>query len=310
MPALTQPSNRPLNEATGPAGQRKDPGHSPSHELASEETAIRRTCATLKPAQQLTSFLDWLRDVGVDRFDLALIRFGPETPEGCFIPGSADLDRAGVENSLAWLRYENSRTAGAYFRPARGHAWPLVFLDDVAPVDAKHLADNHSAALIETSPCRFHVWLAMDHALDEYDRYRVQASLAQQVGADMGSVSGEHWGRLPGFKNRKPGKDYWVNLRRLSVVQPYTISLSPGDTPVLPERHEDQRPRVVQQDKEQDESAVEWKYVRSALEAGVPPAIVDQRLLERCVSRRGSDARRYVERTMRKACAKGGIAFN
>lgn len=268
-----------------------------------------RMGATWKPAEQVTAFLDWLMEVEANHFDIALIRFEADAPAGVFIPGSTNLDRAGLENSLAWLRYENSRTAGVYFRPARGHAWPLVFLDDVAPAEANRLADTYSAALIETSPGRFHVWLAMNQALDEQERYRVQAGLAQQVGADMGSVSGEHWGRLPGFKNRKPGKDNWVNLRRLSIAQPFSESLCPDEAAELVDGQEPPRPRATQQDKERDESAVEWKFVRSALEAGVPPSIVHQRLLERCASRRGSDARRYAELTMRKACVKGGIAF-
>lgn len=268
-----------------------------------------RTGATLKPAEQIAAFVDWLMAAGVDRFDLALIRFGPEAPEGRFIPGSSNLDRHGLEGSLPWLRFENSRTSGVYFRPARGYAWPQAFLDDVSPLEAGRLADAYSAALIETSSGRYHVWLTMDQALCEQDRYRVQAHLAKQFGADMGSVSGEHWGRLPGFKNRKPGKDNWVNLRRLSVAQPFPASLCPDEAADLMEVQEPPCPRATQQDKEQDESAVEWKFVRSALEAGVSPRVVHQRLLERCASRRGGDALRYAELTMSKACAKSGITF-
>jgi len=252
--------------------------------------------------------LDWLISMGVDRYDLAIIRFGNDNPAGSFIPGCTNLDRSGLERSLPWLRHENSRTAGVYFRPARDHSWPLVFLDDVTLAEAQRHADAYSAALIETSPDRLHVWLAMNQPLNEHERYLAQVKLAKRIGADMGSVSGEHWGRLPGFKNRKPGKDGWVNLRRLSGGQPCSVSLGLNGIAGQPDDQESHRPRQVQ-NSEIDQSTMEWKFVRSALEAGVPPNVVHQQLLERCAGRRGSDARRYAELTMRKACAKGGITF-
>lgn len=262
----------------------------------------------LKPADQLSAFLDWLLQIRVDRYDLAVIRFGKNNPEGIFIPGSTNVDHQKLQASLAWLKYENSQTSGVYFRPARGYAWPLVFLDDVTPTKAYRLADTHNAALIETSPSKYHVWLGLDQPLDEHDRYRAQSELAKKIGADMGSVSGEHWGRLPGFKNRKPGKDNWVNLRRLTSVQPY-----PATAHVVGEIKQDvektTRKTQATQTDEQDASEVEWKFVRSALEAGVAPSIVYQRLLEHCASRRGSDAKRYADLTLRKACEKGGIAY-
>ena len=74
----------------------------------------------------------------------------------------------------------------------------------------------------------------------------------------------------------------------------------------------DELPTLVIRETESDadESAVEWKYVRHALEAGVTPTEVYQRLLEHCLTRRGRDAKRYAETTVKKACAKGGIAFH
>lgn len=264
--------------------------------------SFSRTSTTLKPTEQIGAFLNWMETAGVDRFDLALIRFGVNNPAGVFIPGSTNLDRTGLEKSLPWMRYENSRTAGVYFRPARGRAWPLLFLDDVAPDEAHLLADRYSAALIETSAGRFHVWLLTDSTLNERQRYEAQATLAKQAGADPGSVSGEHWGRLPGFKNRKLGKEDWVNLRRLSIGVSYPVSHFPEVTCGLAPQ-----PRVKPQSAngdERDQSAVEWKFVRSALEAGVPPTVVERQLLEQCADRRGQDAQRYVTRTMRRASAK------
>lgn len=270
--------------------------------------SFQRVAATLKPAEQIAAFLDWLVAAGVDLFDVALIRFSPDAPAGMFIPGSKNIDRAGLEQSLPWLRFENSRTAGAYFRPARGQAWPLLFLDDVPPSEAQRLAETYSAALIETSPGRYHVWLTTDRALNERERYLAQAALVRQTGADPGSVSGEHWGRLPGFKNRKPGKENWVNLRRLTTNKPFQWALSPESACCMADERLERRTGIKQSAVERDESAAEWKFVRSALEAGISPDVVQRQLLEHCATRRGQDARRYAELTMRKACAKRKLA--
>lgn len=51
-------------------------------------------------------------------------------------------------------------------------------------------------------------------------------------------------------------------------------------------------------------SAVEWKFVCSALEDGVPPYLVSEQLLKYCSIRLGNDTQRYVEMTLRKASAK------
>ncbi|MBN8767086.1 MAG: hypothetical protein J0I76_12255 [Thiobacillus sp.] len=45
------------------------------------------------------------------------------------------------------------------------------------------------------------------------ERYDVQRALVSRLTrADAGSTSGSKMGRLPGFKNRKPGRDCWTNL--------------------------------------------------------------------------------------------------
>lgn len=315
MLPLTRPDAPTMYEATPPTGQRRNHPPMGADTSESDTQQFQRVGVTLKPAQQVNTFLDWMQEVGVDRFDLALIRFAQD-PQGVFIPGSVQLDRAGVVKSLPWLRYENSRGAGVYIRPARGNAWPILFLDDVSPEAAHGLANRHACVLVETSLDLFHVWLATDREMGERERYENQSSLAKKVGADSGSLSGEHWGRLPGFTNRKPGKEsVWVNLRRVTDGDAFlTRNDAPAFCPVRGSGLALVNPVSNKQlsaatETDIDESAMEWKFVRSALEAGVPPNIVHLRLLERCANRRGSDARRYAELTMRKACAKGGFVF-
>ena len=63
-----------------------------------------------------------------------------------------------------------------YIRPARGHAWPLVFLDDLSVPVARQLGMAHGAMIILTSPAGgCHVWLPCDQALDEDARLQAQA---------------------------------------------------------------------------------------------------------------------------------------
>ena len=74
-----------------------------------------------------------------------------------------------------------------------------------------------------TSPGNFQGWLDSGTALTEEERYWIQKDLCQRYGADPGSVSGEHFGRLPGFLNTKiayqgdDGSSPWVFLREASV---------------------------------------------------------------------------------------------
>ena len=179
----------------------------------------------MKPAIQIETQLDWFEHHGIDRFDLAV-----QKPSGAWMQQHKCLARARLAQLLPWCRYENARGANVYVRAHRLRAWPLVFLDDVATVDAQHIARAHPALVVETSPDRCHVWISWSEDLDEGQRLACQRHLAAQPGqngrlADQGSVSGEHWGRLAGFRNRKPSRDCWVNLLRASRgLPPYRIS--------------------------------------------------------------------------------------
>jgi hypothetical protein len=148
-------------------------------------------------ANHTQAMLDWWAATGVDRVDLAVRR-----SSGAML---WQRDRAIATLPLAWVRAENVQHADIYGRPARGHGWPLVFVDDVAVDRAHAVAREVDALLVETSPeggC--HVWLRCDRALTEDERKRVQHTWIVALGSDPGSVSGEHLGRLAGFKNCGP----------------------------------------------------------------------------------------------------------
>lgn len=206
---------------------------------------------------------------------------------------------------LGWARAENAHGGEIYIRPARGFAWPLVFLDDLPIPMARQLALVYGAMAIQTSPAGgCHVWLPCDCALDEDARLHAQRGLAARFGADKASVSGEHLGRLAGFKNWKRG-GCWVNLLcgldggRRFPVEAAQAPASPRATYVA-----SPRPTARSVAGDGSASAQEWGWVCRLLEAGQAPARVYQMLVDRAACRRGSDVERYARRTVERALAR------
>jgi hypothetical protein len=177
----------------------------------------------MRAADHTQAMLDWWAATGVDRVDLAVRR-----ASGAML---WQRDHPIARLPLAWARAENARQADIYARPARGRAWPLIVIDDVAVARAHAVAREVDALLVETSPqggC--HVWLRCDRALAEDERTRVQRTWIRTLGGDPASVSGEHLGRLAGFKNWKRG-GCWVNVRPATQGRPW---LAVDDRPLTP----------------------------------------------------------------------------
>lgn len=162
--------------------------------------------------QEQKQFLDFFDRHGVNLVNLCA-RCPSPTPGKKPVMKSQDRarDRAEAEKSLGWAWHENKRGAEIYIRPARWlpdgspASWPMVFLDDVMPAQAAEIAHEFSALVVETSPGLCHVWLAVSRPLDEAERKALQVKLSVPFGGDPGSISGEHFGRLPGFYNHKRG---------------------------------------------------------------------------------------------------------
>jgi hypothetical protein len=210
---------------------------------------------------------------------------------------------------LAWARAENAHGADIYARPARSHAWPLVFLDDVAPDLALEVAGSNGGLAIQTSPAGgCHLWLPTSAPLDEAERSRRQKWLAQQLGADPGSTSGEHLGRLAGFRNWKRG-GCWVNVLAAPQVG-QEIRRSVGAHPIpAPVPDPQIRPGKADalnagRDRDLSPSGQEWGWVCRMLEGGWDAQKVYEALVEKAAGRRGADAERYALRTVARATEK------
>jgi hypothetical protein len=246
----------------------------------------------MKAQQQTHAMLRWLHSAGVERADLAVHR-----ADGAMI---WHRWRAIDQLPLRWARAENVRSAEVYVRPARGEPWPLTFLDDVPTQLARRITEKYSGLAVETSPVGgCHLWLACQRPLDEPERAAAQRWLAQRTGADPASTSGEHLGRLAGFKNWKRA-GAWVNIVGVSWHRSWdpTPALAARCQPTLRRRRAAPRPSAG---RDTSPSGREWAWVCGLLESGRDPEAVYQRLVARARKRRGPDAERYARRTVDRA---------
>ena len=278
----------------------------------------------MRAAEHTRAMLAGFQAAGVGRVDLAV-----RSPEGLMLwqrnrplsldPG-ARMRAPGEDLPLAWLRAANVNCSEIYIRPAQGFDWPLVFLDDVTVHVAMKVIHRHGGLAVMTSArggC--HLWLPWEKPLDEEGRCRVQRWLAGQFGADPASVSGEHLGRLAGFKNWKRG-GCWVNVlgccldpgearKRLEIPPailegrevPQGFGLPAGSAGALPRTGSahDTSP-----------SGMDWAWACNMLEAGMAPEAVMRELVATSRSRRGPDAERYARKTVERAMVKVGLRLH
>lgn len=247
--------------------------------------------------------------MGIDRFDLAVLRRSADGAPILFLAPAQtralDLEHHCVTNRLPWLRAQNAAGHDVYFRPHRHMSWPVVFLDDLPPPLAIRIAAKYPAAVIETSPGSCHLWLVTNRPLTEVQRTGLQKDLVARLAgaADPASVSGSHWGRLPGFRNHKPSRRCWVNPRVYSKDSlPLTLPLTTTPCAPSPPRLADPNPQG------QDISRMEWGWVRGSLQNNRSPSWVLDRLILHATPRRGhADAVRYAHYTVQKACRFLGL---
>jgi hypothetical protein len=251
----------------------------------------------MRAREHTLSMIHWWKDAGVSRADLAVRRL-----DGAMLWHRDVL----LDNlPLPWARAENIRHGEVFIRPARGYPWPLVFLDDVAEEIACRTAGKYDAVVVKTSEeggC--HVWLSCSCDLDEWSRHQAQRWLAPRAGADIASTSGEHLGRLAGFKNWKRD-GAWVNVIEASRRRRRWVPRTDDKVPLLgvePMPEPTDNPSSHPTDT--SPSGVEWGWVCGMLEAGLPPRHAYYRLVERARRRRGRDAERYARKTVGKALAR------
>lgn len=245
--------------------------------------------ATGTASAHTKAMLTWWSQFGITRADLAIRR--------CDASMIWHYDRRLEELPLSWARAENVRRAEVYIRPARGHCWPLVFVDDVSFDIARRSTQKISSLAVKTSDAGgCHLWVACASALDERERLETQRWLARRLGGDRASVSGEHLGRLAGFKNWKRA-GCWVNV--IEAVHRRLWTSHQTKTATKP------RPRAAtttpHQGRDASASAREWGWVCGLFEAQCAERDVYERLLLAARRRGRREPERYAWRTCKKA---------
>lgn len=177
--------------------------------------------------KQQNQFLDFFALHGVTHTNFAVLSSDKK------MKGDArERGRAESEKSMGWAWHENARGGDVYIRPARTindepQAWRMVFLDDLGADAAAAVSARCGALIVCTSPGLHHAWIPTSRPLDERERAAVQRQLAGEFGGDPASISGEHFGRMPGYKNQKRG-GCWVNIISESSLPPLIV----GDVPL------------------------------------------------------------------------------
>ena len=248
-----------------------------------------------------TDFLAALSRSGIDRLDFGLRRHG-----GTFI--QRDLQSLGpetIKKALPFLRAENVRGSDVYFRPAQQESWTLIFLDDLTNQQARGIARKYQSWIIETSPGLHHAWIRTNRPLSRPERYAEQSRIVSLGTGDPGSVSGEHFGRFPGFRNWKRG-GVWVNLisqpdTGLPRLKTFTSSLPRGGR-----RGSSGRSSSYVGGNDPSESGREWGWVCGSVEHGRDPDEIRQKLEIRARNRGKNDPEGYARRTVMKALSFTG----
>ena len=95
--------------------------------------------------------------------------------------------------------------------PAQAHPWLLA--DDIPTAATLAFAARRAALVVETSPGNCQLRILADKPLSLPDRTVAQRALREHLHGDPGSIAGDEWSRLPGYRNAKPGRDgCWTNL--------------------------------------------------------------------------------------------------
>ncbi len=160
-----------------------------------------------------------LRAPGVDVHLAALHRPGTPTQQREMLGTISSTGDTTPDDLLEMLRQARGANASPrspaniLFRPDPSSLHPWLFLDDLPTPRALALTAKISGLVIETSQGNAQIRLLADRTMSQAERGHAQKTLQSRLGGDPGSTSGEKWGRLPGFTNRKPGKTgQWTNL--------------------------------------------------------------------------------------------------
>jgi hypothetical protein len=217
------------------------------------------------------------------------------------IDGQADYDRL-----RPWLRYANSHGCNIWIRPAVAeHA--IVMLDDLPAATAAAVAQKYRALAVETSPGNAQVWIVLNRQLSREQRQDVARALCRLIGSDPSAISEPRWGRLAGYRQRKPGKEGFLT-RIIASAGPDRPPLDPAPHLAAPSSPPLGGGVVAYHSTSNssggDESRREFAYACHALRRGMPPAEVEVAIAAHVAATGRRKSRDYAARTVAAALAR------
>lgn len=180
----------------------------------------------MKPSEQMEKMIEWLEATahGVARFDAGVGDADKGNGKYFRRDGLKSLSVVDLHHRLGFFRAANARGVDKAPRPlniyicgAVAHSQSWLMMDDLTLEQCRRVAGDRAYMVAETSPGRHHLWLATSRLVSVAERKACQQVLQRKFGGDAGSTSGDHFGRLCGFKNAK--RSCWVNFIEAVVVK-------------------------------------------------------------------------------------------
>jgi hypothetical protein len=270
--------------------------------------------------------------MGTKVFEIGLFKPMPDglrrQPE--MLPRTWDVNT--LMKSISWLKFQNRDGRNIYIRPKGEHA--LTLIDDLTSDALQRMKDSgfSPAAIVETSPANFQVWLNHGKVLPKDLSSLAARTLASRFAGDPGSADWRHFGRLSGFTNRKEkhrlpnglfpfvqivhssGKVYEKALEFLEdITKQWEVARREAERrrhyafrSGAPERQAASKSIAdfrLDSRYASDGNRIDLAYAVYALSHGVPEEQVRAAIGSRDLSHKGNEARQadYIDRTVRKA---------
>jgi len=177
----------------------------------------------MKAQEHTKTHINFYKSIGITALDFATIERKESDPLIVHKHG-INIDEIN-QKFFGWLYAMNRKNHNIYVRPTIKHALhPYLFFDDLLEDVAFGLAKRYKTQLINTSrEGGYQAWVQTDKPIAQSHRKHIQLSMRDALGADPYSISGEHLGRLAGFRNPKRGWQ-WCNTMPLTDAPLFPVS--------------------------------------------------------------------------------------
>lgn len=146
-----------------------------------------------------------LNGFGVQAFEIRVVDNTPGTQNKAQVRQYQGESLVELKN-LKWLRKMNGLGRDIYIRPARPEASGIVLVDDLnqAQLNDLNALGLKPALVLETSPGNHQAWIRINSTgFSPIEHKAILGFITDTIGGDKASIDQQHFGRLPGFTNRK-----------------------------------------------------------------------------------------------------------